>query len=177
MGKLSGKMKESTHNEIFEAWLKEYPGLFFKVIHAYAFNQEDRDDLFQEISVQAWKSVPNFKGESKVSTWLYRIALNTAIKWSQKERKHSDGRQSIAAADYLLHEKDHPIDERLAWLYEEIAKLNEIDRSLCLLLLDGFSYQEMAGILGISESNVAVKIHRLKKHLMVQSQKINTHGI
>lgn len=170
-------MKESTHNQIFESWLREYPSLFFKVIHAYAFTAEDKDDLFQEISVQAWKSVPNFKNESKVSTWLYRIALNTAIKWSQKERKHIFGRQSIAAAEHLLHESKQQIDDRLAWLYEEIAQLNEIDRSLCLLLLDGFSYQEMAGILGISESNVAVKIHRLKKHLMVQSQKIKNHGI
>jgi RNA polymerase sigma-70 factor (ECF subfamily) len=170
-------MKESTHHQVFETWIGQHPGLFFKVIHAYAFTAEDREDLFQEISVQVWKSIPNFKGQSAVTTWLYRIALNTAIKWSQKERKHLDGRQGIAEYEHLLHETDQPMDPRLAWLYEEIAALNKIERSLCLLLLDGFSYQEMAAMLGISESNVAVKIHRVKKHLMVQSQKIKTHGI
>ena len=78
---------------------------------------------------------------------------------------------------HLLKENPKVKDERLTWLYEEIAKLNPVDKSLALLLLDGFSYKEMANLLGISESNVGVKVHRIKKHLMTQAKKLNYHGI
>ena len=78
--------------------------------------------------------------------------------------------------EHVLHE-DNPIDERLAWLYDEIATFDEIDRSLTLLLLDGFSYKEMSNLLGISESNIGVKIHRVKKHLISKSSKYEYHGI
>lgn len=162
-------MKESEQQHIFNIWLKQHKALLFKIVRAYAFNSEDQDDLFQEISLQVWRSIPGFKQESAVTTWLYRISLNTAIKWSTKERKH-EGHQSLELVEHVLL-ADNPIDERLAWLYDEIATLDEIDRSLTLLLLDGFSYKEMANLLGISESNIGVKIHRIKKHLSVQSEK------
>lgn len=170
-------MKEREQSKIFESWLADHPGLLFKVVRAYAFTKEDREDLFQEIAFQVWRSVPNFKGQSAVTTWMYRVSLNTAIKYSQKERKHQDGRQPLAKMEYLLHENENRKDDRLDWLYEEIAQLNEIDRSLTLLMLDGFSYKEMAAMLGISESNVAVKIHRIKKHLITQSKKKQSHGV
>lgn len=170
-------MKETEQQNIFESWLKAHSALLFKVVRAYAFTKEDREDLFQNIAIQVWKSVPNFKQQSAVTTWLYRISLNTAIKWNKKERKHSDGRQSIDRMEHVLRENPAQKDERLAWLYEQIAQLNEIDRSLALLLLDGFAYKEMANVLGISESNVAVKIHRIKKHLVKQSQKRIHHGV
>ena len=170
-------MKEIEQQKIFESWLDAHSALLFKVVRAYAFTKEDREDLFQDIAIQVWRSVPNFKRQSAVTTWLYRISLNTAIKWNRKERKHSDGRQSIDRMEYLLRDNPGHRDERLDWLYEQIAQLNEIDRSLALLLLDGFSYKDMAQVLGISESNVAVKIHRIKKHLVKQSQKRVHHGI
>ena len=80
-------MKEKEQRDIFNEWLSNYKALFFKVISAYASDREDQNDLFQEICLQVWRSIPNFRGESKVSTWLYRITLNTAIKWSTKEKK------------------------------------------------------------------------------------------
>lgn len=170
-------MTESEHRNIFNEWLDQYKGLLFKIIRAYAFDQEDREDLFQEISIQVWKSIPNFKHQSAISTWIYRVSLNTALVWKRKTTRHKDGRQSVAAMENILHSGSEPKDERLEWLYSKISKLNEIDRSITLLMLDGFSYSDMAEILGISESNIGVKIYRIKKHLTSESKKIVQHGI
>ena len=169
-------MTETEQQYIFEDWLGQYKGLLFKIVRAYAHTPMDQDDLFQEIAIQVWHSVPSFRQESAVSTWIYRISINTAIKWAGKERKHYPT-EAIEPIQHLLQENKIPIDERLAWLYEEIHQLNEIDRSIALLLLDGFSYKEMAAMLGITESNVGVKINRIKKHLITKSKKYDHHGI
>lgn len=168
-------MTENEQRTIFENWLGQYKALLFKVIRSYAFTIMDQDDLFQEIIIQVWHSIPSFRNESSVTTWMYRIALNTAIKWVHKERKHSRA-DSLDYAEHLLQESQ-PADEQLTWLYREIYKLDEIDRSILLLLLDGFSYKEMAAVLGISESNVGVKINRIKKQLITKSKKYDHHGI
>ena len=170
-------MTEKEQRRIFETWLDEHKTLLFKVVRAYAFAETDRDDLFQEIAIQVWRSVPNFRKESAVTTWLYRIALNTAIKWNRDEQKYRDGLQPIHKMNNLLQEKQDPVDERLEWMYRQIGKLDKVDRSLCLLMLDGFSYVEMSDILGITESNVGVKIHRIKKHLVEKSEEYDHHGI
>ena len=159
-------MKESEQRQIFKEWLDAYRALLFKVIRAYTFNTEDQNDLFQDVCIQMYRSIPNFEAKSAVSTWLYRIALNTAINWSTKEKKRINGYQDIETMVNLLHESEEPKAERVNWLYEEIKKLNEIDRSLTLLLLDGYSYKEMSEIVGISENNIGVKIHRIKKQLV-----------
>jgi RNA polymerase sigma-70 factor, ECF subfamily len=166
--------KEQKH--IFNDWLSQYKALIFKVVRAYAFEAMDRDDLFQEITIQVWHSVPMFREESSVTTWLYRISLNTAIKWVRKERKHQQP-ETLEGAEHVLQGSNVHADERLAWLYEEIYKLDEIDRSITLLMLDNFSYKEMADILGISESNVGVKINRIKKYLISKSKKHHYHGV
>ncbi|SNT24844.1 RNA polymerase sigma-70 factor, ECF subfamily [Ekhidna lutea] len=163
-------MKESEQRKIFNEWLDEHRALLFKVIRSYAFTTEDQNDLFQDVCMQVYRSVPNFKAASAVSTWLYRIALNTAIKWSTKERKHTDGHQEVEKMGNLLMAQNESSDERIGWLYDEIKKFNEIDRSLTLLLLDGFSYKEMSDMMGITESNIGVKIHRIKKQLTENSK-------
>jgi RNA polymerase sigma-70 factor (ECF subfamily) len=167
---------ENEQKHIFESWLDQYKGLLFKIVRAYTFTPMDQDDLFQEIVIQVWHSIPKFRQESAISTWIYRISINTAIKWKRKERKHYQT-ETIGNIQYLLQESKLQIDERLAWLYKEIHQLNEIDRFIALLLLDGFSYKEMAAILGISESNVGVKINRIKKQLIAKSKKYDYHGI
>jgi len=164
-------MKDREQRDIFEEWLHKHKALLFKILRAYAFTAEDRDDLFQEIALQVWKSVPNFRSESAVTTWLYRIALNTAIRWKSKEKKNLSLGLELDHPLVVLRPESSPYDDRIDWLYQEISKLNEIDRSICLMLLDDFSYKEMAVIIGISESNVAVKIHRIKKILMDRSKK------
>ena len=170
-------MKESRQQQIFHDWLDNYRTLLFKVIKAYAFNTEDQNDLFQEVCLQVYRSIPNFKAESAVSTWLYRIALNTAIKWSIREKKHMDGHQELDSMTNVLVTTDESKDERVAWLYAEIRKLNEIDRSLTLLLLDGYSYKEMAEMTGTTESNIGVKIHRIKKQLVENSKQYEYDGV
>ncbi len=157
-------MTEREQRRIFEQWLGEHRGIFFKIVRAYAFTPADQDDLFQEISLQVWKSIPDFRGESKASTWIYRVALYAALAWTRRE-KRQPATQPLAAVEYTLTIRAEPIDERLDWLYDQIAGLEPVDRSLCLLLLDGFSYREMAEMVGISESNVGVKIHRIKQKL------------
>ena len=167
-------MTEKDQLDILEEWLMLHKGLLFKVVRAYT--KTDHDDLFQEIIIQVWRSIPSFRQESSVTTWLYRIALNTAIRWTKKERKYA-GAETLDNVQHLLRENSIQIDERLSWLYEEIYKLDEIDRSVTLLLLEGFSYKQMSAILGISESNVGVKINRIKKQLIVKSKNYDHHGI
>lgn len=170
-------MTEAQQLKTFNDWLHQHMAMLFKIVHAYAFSEPDRDDLFQEIAIQLWRSVPNFREESAVTTWLYRIALNTAIKWNRDEQKHHEGRQSFEQSEHLLQQYNKQVDPRLEWLYKEIRKLGKIDRSLCLLMLEGSSYTEMSNILGITESNVGVKIHRIKKHLIEKSEEYDPNGV
>ena len=168
-------MTETDQKKIFDDWLSQYKALIFKITRAYAFTAMDQDDLFQEIIIQVWHSVPSFRQESAVTTWLYRVSLNTAIKWTKKERRHSNSETLDGL--HILQDGKIQTDERLEWLYQEIYKFDEIDRSISLLLLDGFSYKEMATILGITESNVGVKINRIKKQLISKSKNYEYHGI
>jgi RNA polymerase sigma-70 factor, ECF subfamily len=167
---------EQEQKLIFEDWLNQYKALIFKIVRAYAFTAMDQDDLFQEITIQVWHSIKTFRNESAPTTWIYRIALNTAIKWVKKERRQPQA-ETLDHVQHILQDAGQKIDERLTWLYEEIYKMDEIDRSLTLLLLDDFSYKEMAEILGITESNVGVKINRIKKQLITKSKKYDHHGI
>lgn len=166
----NAKMTDNEQQKIFQEWLNTYRALLFKVIKSNASNPDDQDDLFQEICLQIYRSIPNFKAESAVSTWLYRIALNTTIKWSAREKKHGDNHQKIESLPHLLTQSTESLDIQVSWLYSEIKKLNEIDRSLILLLLDGFSYKTMSEILGISESNIGTKIHRIKKQFIIKAK-------
>jgi RNA polymerase sigma-70 factor (ECF subfamily) len=162
-------MTEDHQLKIFDEWVNKHRGLLFKVIRAYAEEKNDQQDLFQEIVVQVWRSIPVFREECAVSTWIYRIALNTSIKWMGTERKFTANRKALDSTLLVMPEKTG--DDRLTWLYEQIVTLNEIDRSITLLLLDGFTYKEMAAMLGITENHVGVKINRIKKYLISKIDK------
>ena len=170
-------MQEDEQQRLFDQWLKSHRGLFFKVVRAYAFTQQDQEDLFQEIATQVWRSVPNFRGDAAVTTWIYRVALNAAIAWTRKEWKHRDGKQSVDGVEPAILQASPATDPRIEWLYAQIRQLNEIDRSLTLLLLDGFSYKEMAAMLGITENYVGVKISRIKSSLTSKSKEEFRHGV
>jgi len=159
-------LQDRERDRIFSEWLAAYKGILFKVIHAYASSHADREDLFQEIALQIWHSIDAFRGESKVTTWVYRVALNTAMAWNRWDERHQRGKQPLEAADSLLSTiSPNHRDPRVDWLYGQIVALNDVDRSLALLMLDGFSYREMADILGITENHVGVKINRIKSAL------------
>ena len=170
-------MNTGEQQRVFGEWLDQHSGLFFKVVRAYAFNPHDQEDLFQEIATQVWNSVPKFRGDSAVTTWIYRVALYSAIAWSKKERRHRDTHRTIDGHDYTLLQAAENNDPRLDWLYQQIAQLDEIDRSLTLLMLDGFSYKEIGATLGITQSHVGVKLNRIKKRLTQQSLEEINHGV
>jgi RNA polymerase sigma-70 factor, ECF subfamily len=170
-------MDENEQTRIFDGWLSCHRGLLLKVAHGYAFNPQDREDLFQEIITQVWNSIPRFRAEASVTTWLYRIALNSSLAWTRKERKHRGRTENLNGGGMELADKTPPSNARLDWLHEEIAQMDHVDRSLTLLLLDGLSYREIADILGISESNTGVKINRIKARLINKSKETYAHGI
>ena len=163
-------MTSQQQEEIYHEWLSSHKPLIFKILKAYSRNNADENDLFQEIAIQVWKSIPSFKKQSSVHTWIYRIALNTALKWSSRKSNKDilDGNEHTR-----LVEAQPQSNEKLDWLYSEIQRLDKVERSLTLLMLDGFSYQEMSEMLGISISNVGVKINRIKKHLKERSKLIH----
>lgn len=167
-------MNIDDHQSTFDRWLKDYRGLLFKVVRVYASGGTDQDDLFQEIAVAIWKSIPRFRGDSSETTWVYRVALYTAITWLRKEkRQRKQGLDDIAHV--LVAAPDETPDPRLEWLYEQIRQLDVVDRSVTLLMLDGLSYHDIAETLGISENHVGVKLHRIKKKLAARAAE-DQHG-
>jgi RNA polymerase sigma-70 factor (ECF subfamily) len=165
-------MHDTERDRIFGEWLANHKGILFKVVHSFAFEHADRQDLFQEVAVRVWRSVDAFRGESTVPTWMYRVALNTAIAWTRKEGRHQRGKEPFEGLEGLLTtESAEKRDPRVEWLYHQIAQLKDVDRSVALLLLDGFSYKEIASITGLTESNVGVKINRIKSVLAGKSMR------
>jgi len=169
-------MTDAERNAIFESWIEAHKAILFKVARAYGATHADREDLFQEIALQVWHSVAAFRGDSAIATWIYRVALNTALAWSRKERKHGRGRQDFDAATALLVAPPER-DPRIEWIYRQIAELDEVNRSLALLMLDGFSYRDMSQILGLGESNVGVRINRIKAALAARLGKEQNDGL
>jgi RNA polymerase sigma-70 factor (ECF subfamily) len=169
-------MLGSERNRVFESWIDAHKAILFKVARVYGATHSDREDLFQEIALQVWHSVEAYRGDCAATTWIYRVALNTALAWRRKERRHREGRQDIEDATGLLVAPSGR-DPRLDWIYQRIAELDEGNRALALLMLDGFSYRDMAQILGLSESNVGVKINRIKAALAAQLAKEEHSGL
>ncbi|QQS31503.1 MAG: RNA polymerase sigma factor [Sphingobacteriales bacterium] len=145
-----------------------HQGIIHKVCSVYCQNETDREDLFQEILLQVWKSYATFKGDSKISTWLYRVALNTAISmYRQQSRKGGTGKQPLSPEELQLADKpvDFEFEERLKFLYTTIDKLNKIEKAIVMLYLEDYDYRQISEIVGITETNVGVKLHRIKDKL------------
>jgi RNA polymerase sigma-70 factor (ECF subfamily) len=154
---------------LFREWLAEHRGAVLKVARAYTITAEDGQDLAQEILLQVWRSLPQFRGQASATTWCYRVALNTALAWHRKERHRLarqrpllDGESLSASGDISLETARRDLVERL---YAAIRRLPRAETALVLLHLDGLSYRQMAEVLGISEGNVGVKLNRAKKAL------------
>jgi len=168
-------MLAAERNRVFDGWIEAHSSILYKVARAYAATHSDREDLFQEIALQLWHSVGAWRGDCAAATWMYRVALNTALAWQRKERRHLQGRQDIEDASGLLVAS--PVhDPRLDWIYQRISELDEANRALALLMLDGFSYREMAQVLGLSESNVGVRLNRIKAAFAAQLAKEELGG-
>jgi RNA polymerase sigma-70 factor (ECF subfamily) len=157
------------HELRFRQWLGEHTGLLLKVVRSFAEVPADQDDLFQEILLQVWLSLPNFRDDSKPTTWLYRVALNTALAWKRGEKKRRRRHGSVSifdiAAPSVTSAEAERNDRVVDQLYAAIRALPPAKRALVVLYLDGFSYREIAEVVGISESNVGVSLNRIKKEL------------
>lgn len=142
----------------FLALIEENQGILIKVSRIYARNKSDEEDLRQEIVLQAWKSFARFRGEAKFSTWFYRLALNTAMTFTRKQKD--------LVQDFELPEKGSEIDHySRELLIRHIRELEDGDKLIIMLHLDGYPNPEIASIAGISKNHVGVKLHRIKERL------------
>lgn len=137
-----------------------------KICRLYTTNQNAHNDLFQEITIQLWKNYPKFRGDSKFSTWMYRVALNTAISLYRKSTRRVKT-QDISDFAYKIESKDYDDTEevQLKSLYKAIRKLNDIEKALIFLYLEDKPYKEISETLGISSVNARVKMNRAKEKL------------
>jgi RNA polymerase sigma-70 factor (ECF subfamily) len=158
-------MTRAELEEKFQILISEHKKILYKVCSSYCRNRDDRDDLAQEIVVQLWRSFAAFDGRCRFSTWMYRIALNVAISYCRRERART--RYVISTEAPLLEAiaDTESQSEEILLLYQFIAELDPLNKALVLLYLDGNSYQEIAEVLGISATNVATKLSRLKQSM------------
>ncbi|TYB77475.1 RNA polymerase sigma factor [Bizionia gelidisalsuginis] len=156
--------KELEHS--FIELLEEHQNIVHKVCRLYTNNYDAHNDLFQEITIQLWKAYPKFRGDSKFSTWMYRVGLNTAITLYRKSKRRVKTQEfdavqfKIKAEDY-----DNTEEQQLKLLYEAVYQLDDINKALVFLYLEDKNYKEISDTLGISEVNARVKMNRVKTKL------------
>ena len=148
----------------FKRQIQEHELLIRKVCRMYAYNEADRQDLFQEIVIHLWKSYPKFKGLSKLSTWMYRVAINTAVTGLRKQKDFITSYEPAALPSDSADEKGQE-EEQLQQLMTAIEKLNEVERAIVMLYMEDRNYEEMEEILGINQGALRVKMSRIKDKL------------
>lgn len=157
-------MRTGPASDLFIAVIDDHKGIIFKVANSYAKSVEDRKDLVQEIILQLWRSFDTYKEEYKYSTWIYRIALNVAISNIRKEKRRSKLFSTMPGSSILelSVETNEEMEQSSRFLYQFINELKPLDKALVLLYLEDTPQREMAEILGLSETNISTKIHRIK---------------
>ena len=158
---------KSEHN--FVELLQKHQNIVHKICRIYTDNEHAHKDLFQEISIQLWKAFPKFRGDSKFSTWMYRVGLNTAITLYRKSLRTINS-QPIESVAYKLSYQDYDDtkDQQLKMIYTAVKKLNDIDKGIVFLYLENKNYKEISDTLGISEVNARVRMNRIKTKLKTQ---------
>lgn len=163
-------MLDEDQNSLFLTWLDEHGSAVMKVARAYTLTAEECQDLAQEILLQAWRSLPKFEHKASAATWFYRVALHTAMNWQRKDKPRRSRQQPLLEVHTVATEEIDSGEqaqqrETVEQLYKAIKQLPKADAALVLLYLDDLTYREMAEVLGISESNVGVRLNRAKKAL------------
>jgi len=166
-------MQQQAQKDQFIYLIQQNKKLIFKVCNAYCHNPEDRKDLVQEIIIRLWQSFHKYDTRFKLSTWMYRIAINTAISHYRASSKKQKVTVSIhnSLID-IADENNAELDENIKLLYHFINQFNDLNKALMILYLDNNSYKDIGEILGVSETNVATKINRLKLQLKQQFKKL-----
>ena len=163
----------------FKNIVDEYNGILYKIARSYTTEEADFKDLYQEMLIQLWQSFDRFKGEAKVSTWIYRVALNTALTFQKKQKRQiatnpiDNVSYKIAETSGVGEELVYQKEKKIELLYQCINLLKKDDRAIILLHLEEKKYDEIAEIIGITTSHVGVKLMRIKKQLF---QLLKEHG-
>jgi RNA polymerase sigma-70 factor (ECF subfamily) len=159
-------MTPAVQHTTFDAWLQEHAGILHRVANGFATGP-DRDDLMQEMLLALWRAVPAFAGQSKVSTFVYRVAHNAALTWYRGKATYRRRVEAFEAEPRRDPDQDiaSRTDEALRLLYAQIRGLPPVDRSLILLQLDGVSYAAIAEIHGLTENHVGVRLSRIRQKL------------
>lgn len=159
-------MDQLTEQE-FLRLIEKHKGILHKVARMYMDTPQDREDLHQEIIIQLWKSCNSFKGNSEFSSWMYRVAINTAISYFRKEKKRNDTVAYEQAGEPENENYDPARDRQLEIFYKAVQQLNPVEKALIFYFMEGLSHRETAAHLGISEVNVRVKLNRTKEKLQL----------
>lgn len=168
-------MHSNPQSAAFLEIIGENKGIIYKVANSYCQDHDDRNDLIQEIMIQLWLSFGNYDSRFRISTWMYRIALNVAISFYRKEHRRYQLNQPLPENLLYLREAPAPEDEELLnSLHRFIRELKEIDRAIILLYLDGNPQQDIAEVLGISASNVSTRVGRIKQQLRQKFSTLKT---
>lgn len=159
---MSNKKKNLQFNKLIE----QHKGILFKVARTYCQNTEDRQDLIQEIKIQIWQSLDKYNTDYKISTWLYRVSINTAISFYRKDKNRQQASIKLDNKHQQPNETyDRDKENKLNLLEQFIHELNEFDKAIMLLYLEGKSHEDISNVLGVSKSNVGTKIGRIKDKL------------
>jgi RNA polymerase sigma-70 factor (ECF subfamily) len=156
--------KESPQEKEFLQLVKQHERIIYKLVNVYAVDEEEKRDLIQEILYQAWKGYAGFEGRSAFSTWLYRLSLNTIFTFRRKESRNGTKTGAVAAEPWEDEQANSSLEAKM--LLKAIRELPELDRALISLHLDGYAHAEIAEVVGLTETNVRVRVHRIKKHLI-----------
>jgi RNA polymerase sigma factor (sigma-70 family) len=156
-------MKETEN--IFLTLINQHKAIIHKISKMYMNGVEEQQDLFQEIVLQLWKGYPTFKGNSKFTTWMYRVSLNTALIYFKKDNRKVDKTPLDENIDVIDINESEGKEEKLAYLYTAVQELNVVEKALIFLFLENQSHREIAENLGISEVNARVKLNRTKEKL------------
>ena len=158
-----------TSERNFIELLEKHQNIVHKICRLYTNDSDAHKDLFQEITIQLWKTYPKFRGDSKFSTWMYRVGLNTSITLYRKSLRRVESQRIEPVAYKLSYEEyDDTKDEQLNRIYAAVHKLNDIEKAIVFLYLENKNYKEISETLGMSEVNARVRMNRIKTKLKTQ---------
>ncbi len=157
------KRTDTERRTEFERCIAEYSRVINKICYMYAVDMDSFNDLRQEVLINVWQGLENFENKAKMSTWLYRVSLNTCITYSSKEKKYTS--HEILNDNIYTCDTSQEYIRQLQEMYRLIDKLSRLEKALILLWLDEISYDEISSIMGISRNNVASKLRRIKEKL------------
>ena len=162
--------KETAFSEIYSG----YKDRIYRICYGYIYEKEQVDDLFQEIMINIWNSLERFRGDSTIGTWVYKVAVNTALLYNKKNKFYSKLNFSVPETALDTESDDYRLrEEKLRMLAQCISKLNKNDRIIISLILEELTYEQVSEITGITAGNVGVKVNRIKKKLFNMLKEMN----